>query len=132
MSLNFNLGKVMDYKTKCWDENGAIRPLTQALIFATMAVDIGVINDKTLDKFATRLRAWELLHGTMLHERGPITRDEIESHIGLSTNVSPQGTDAKFLAKLGREFIDRARRDLAREIKATEELEDSTAVRGAA
>jgi hypothetical protein len=122
MSLDFNLSKIKNYKELCFNVDGEIKSLTQALIFATMAVDIGVISDKTLDKFVTRLRAWEMFHGTVLHDRGPITRDEVEAHIGLSTNVFPQTTDAKFQAKLGREFMERAQRDLKREISAAEEL----------
>jgi hypothetical protein len=122
MSLDFNLSKIKNHKELCFSANGEIKSLTQALIFSTMAVDIGVISDKTLDKFVTRLRAWELLHGNMLHGRGPITADEVRAHLGLSTNVFPQSGDAKFQAKLGREFLDRARRDLRCEVKATEEL----------
>lgn len=122
MSLNFELGKISDYKTMCFDDQDRMRPVTEALIFATMAVDIGVINAKTVEKFITRLRAWELVHGNFLHARGPITAEEVRAHMGLVTNVFPQSGDAKFAAKLGRVFLDRARKDL---VTAPEELNDA-------
>jgi hypothetical protein len=99
MSLDFNLTKIKNYKSVCWrGEN--MNPVTEALIWSTMAVGIGVISDKTLDKFSQRLRVWERVHGPFLHGRGPITRAEVEDHLGLSTNVFPQESDSRFMKKL--------------------------------
>lgn len=120
MSLDFNLSAIDDYKTLCLDEHGDMRPLTQALVFATLAVDIGVINAKTVDKFIERLRAVEMLSGGFLDGRGPITVEEVRAHMGLSTNVFPQASDAKFASRLGAQVLERARIALQRE-----ELDDA-------
>jgi hypothetical protein len=113
MSLNFDftqmverLGKeeydrITDHPTI----EGKWHPVTDALIWMTMAVGMGEITEKNADKFADRLLAYQALNGACL--RGPdgevyITSEDVKNHIGLSTNVFPMETDAQFAKKLRR------------------------------
>lgn len=96
-----------------------MRPVTNALIWATMSTGIGQIKDAAeADAFYVRLRLFEQMTGALLHmpdAAAPggfrdrmITRAEVHAHIGLKTNVFPRETDAKWLKR----FYDSVSRDL--------------------
>ena len=74
-----------------------------ALVWATLAVGIGEISDKTIDTFARRVAILQKLDGPMLRAKigGKlvdvyITRADIEAFKGLKTNAKypPYETDA--------------------------------------
>lgn len=108
MSLNWSLTKIKDHKTVCYEyreksaeygifESGdCMKALTDALIWATMAVDIGEITEKNAEEFHWRVKELEETYNQpflrYLDDNGevqkrPITLEEVRAHIGLSTNV---------------------------------------------
>jgi hypothetical protein len=96
MSLSWNVEKIDNYETVCWikkedGEGSRLNPVTEALIFNSMAIDIGLItNDNAAEVFA-RTRILESVNGEMLIKSGKgtmITIEDIRAHVGLSTNVS--------------------------------------------
>lgn len=107
MSLDWKLTKIKDYENVCWradKESGGrcLAPVTDALIWATMAVDLGRITAENADDFYRRLHLWEMVAGRSIFNDGEprfITLDEVKTHIGLSTNV----IDRKFP-----EFVEKA------------------------
>jgi hypothetical protein len=135
MSLDWNLKGIKNADAVCWGEPATandpmrgiekgkqyMKPLTDALIWLTMAVDIGHITEKNADEFYRRVAMIETLNGASLskwnaetekHEARPITLDDVKAHIGLSTNVSTKTAkqfDAKY-TKMVRESVERARR----------------------
>lgn len=94
MSLNYTVDKIADYKNVCNVGDGDARrmnPVTEGLIWSSMSVGLDSIKKKNVDEWLVRLALTDALFGTMLkanREDRPFTRAEIESHIGLTTNVS--------------------------------------------
>lgn len=95
MSLNFNLSKIKDFEKACYVETSEglrYNPITEALIFATMAVGLGQITEKNVDEFARRLDVVQGIDGCFL--RGAdgkpysLTKEHVQKHIGLTTNAS--------------------------------------------
>ena len=95
-----------------------LNPVTHALIWATISVDLPGITEENAPEFAARLRLVEQMWGPMLiraevdgkrpeGEKAFITVDEIISHIGLRCNVAPT-TRAKWFKRVGREMDDTA------------------------
>ena len=126
MSLNWDISKVSGKDGLCWigdpDEDGKryLNPVTDALIWATMAVGMGEITERNAEQFFRRLRAWELAIGSMLRmpretadgivmDDYMIEPSDIVAHVGLKTNVFPMETDAKFARKLTDALLGRAR-----------------------
>jgi len=118
MSLNWNLEKIADYKTVCWTEDGGLSPTTESLIWATLAIGVGEITSKTEAEFYARINLYERTFGAFqvkLGEDGKreevyITREDIRSHRGLSTNVFPMETRTKWLKRIfDRALTDRVR-----------------------
>lgn len=106
MALTWTWDEGVERDDLGWVENPrggfTVAPVTQAVIFATMAVGINHITAATVDKFAERVAAWESAHGTMLTSTDgprPLTRDDVYDHIGLHTNAS-RFTDREFTKKL--------------------------------
>lgn len=120
MSLNWNAEAVPeDVRTIIATEDDPMRgvkkgdrvmsPITHTIIFATMATGIGVINDATLDEFAARIDLLQKFDGPFLQEWdddgnhvGPmlLTREHLEAHKGLSTNVFPYETRSKWVTRI--------------------------------
>lgn len=76
-----------------------MNPVTETLIFSTMALGIGEITDATLDEFVARIDLFQKLHGALMStwdgkdvSPRPITREDVEAHKGLKTNVFPMET----------------------------------------
>lgn len=115
MSLNWNLTAIKDYKALCWVENkdeGAektfkLNPVTEVIIFMTMAVDLGDLTAKNLKEFYWRMKFLEKFNNYKvlvgkdkrgyLHSYNP-TFKQLEQHIGLKVNVSDK-TRAQFLKR---------------------------------
>src|SRR5574338_219821 len=91
MSLNFDLRKIPDAVKTDPRDSTKLNPITEALIWSSMSIDLGEITAKNVDEWMLRLALSDKLFGTMLHkdrEPRPFTRAEVEAHIGLRTNVS--------------------------------------------
>lgn len=123
MSLNFDLREIpedvrlitalvdrpMD-GVKAGDK--IMSPITNLLIWSTMATGIGVLNDETIPEFHARLELlrkldlygsitlWEgdVETGGWAEPRG-LTLEEVAAHKGLSTNVFPMETRASFVKR---------------------------------
>ena len=107
MALNYELGKILNFKQVCF-RNSKMNPVTHALIFATMAVGLNEITKQKWKKFYSRLHVWEKVNGTYLTKNGLpiyITAEEVKEHIGLSTNAS-QTTALGFLKNFSRKLSD--------------------------
>jgi hypothetical protein len=116
MSLNWNLSKIANKDTVCFraDSNGEreLTGLTHALIWGTIAVDLGEITAKNVDEWKFRLNCIGLVYDDKTWAE--ITREDIAKHIGLSTNVTSR-TRKQFIAKMAkaleREVSDSIRRE---------------------
>lgn len=115
MSLDWDLTKIENRQEVCWEKNDdgsdKLNPVTESLIWLTMAIDMGVITEENQSDFYCRVAMYEKLFGTMLsHWKDgkkisvPITPEDVHSHIGLRTNVS-KGTDAAFRKRIVENFI---------------------------
>lgn len=89
-------------------------PITHTLIWSTMAVGIGVLDDETIPEFHARLALLAKLghFGTVTlpvvedgewtgewHEARSITLEEVRAHKGLKTNVFPMESRASFVKR---------------------------------
>jgi hypothetical protein len=99
-------------------------PVTHALIFVTMSVDIGHITEKNYLEFYTRAKFAAALFGSSLmkadehggyKERG-ITIEDVRAHIGLGTNVINK-TRAYFVKRHIDNFFRSADYEARRQIK---------------
>ena len=177
MSLDFNISKIQNKDTLCYSrayENAAalvsdrssswyhpkddrgieqkhiaerLSPVTQAIIFATISVDIGEITSANAVEFFTRIHAVQTVLGPLLRQSStvddetvwidkPITFEDIQNHIGLTTNVRYRSWFL-FWKRLGLCMKDRALRvakqptdytrciDEAKASEAAEEARDS-------
>jgi hypothetical protein len=106
MSLDFDVRKMRNFEVLTsmpqvdtkgeWKEDGERwHHITEALVFATMAIGIGSITATNWIEFYQRLHAVELVSGPYLrrhkdryHEANYITPLEVYMHIGLHTNAS--------------------------------------------
>jgi len=95
MALHWNLTDIKNLKDVCWVNEGderSLNPITEAIIWSTIVVQIGKITEKNVDEWVWRLYYTSKLgRGKLIPDtdryRNP-TRDELMLHIGLSTNVS--------------------------------------------
>lgn len=101
-------------------------PITNALIWGTMFVDMGQITEENVDEFYARTVLQEKLSGAYLtetddegnHKPRYITYEDVRNHIGLRTNVSfvkraqwlKRVTDYQF-----KDIVERAKMKLQRE-----------------
>jgi hypothetical protein len=127
VSLNWDLSAIADHEAVCFvtaladDQNHGIvkgdrilNPVTNALIWATIQVDLPGITRLNAPEFFARLRFTEQLDGPMLiraevEGQRPkgfaafITPEEVIAHIGLTANVSPLPR-TKWLRKFSRDL----------------------------
>lgn len=97
MALNWNISKIANKDTVCYEDGQSLTSLTHSLIWATIAVDLGQITAKNIGEWQIRLQMIAVAYGDPAW--GEITRKQLEAHIGLSTNVS-NTTRTKFLRKI--------------------------------
>jgi len=105
MSLNWNVSKIADSNTVCFQhytENGEpqrrMTQSTELLIFTTMVVGFGRITESNYKEFFKRVALFERLHGAVRVKKDcrgkfvddPYTLEDIRQHIGLTTNVSEE------------------------------------------
>ena len=103
MALNWNVGKVENFKTVCYNANGKVNVVTETLIWATMIIGVNGITEKNAEEFFFRISLREKLHGALRRDwsgENPVdvfvTWDEVKTHIGLGTNATNM-TRAKFI-----------------------------------
>lgn len=97
MSLNWNLSKIANHETLAWTKDGTMNPRTEALIWSTLALDMGEISAKNVDEFWHRLDLYQHSVGALLgNVNGDIflTRDDVVAHIGLKVNVTTKSRRA--------------------------------------
>jgi hypothetical protein len=140
MPLTWSLENVQDSDELCWVEatqddpnHGVVAgkkymsPVTNSLIWSTIAVDLPGPTAANVGEFFARLRLTEMMHGPFLiravdpetgkrpeGEAAFITIDEVIAHIGLRCNVGTE-TRAKWLKRIGRDMdgmVHRAERRL--------------------
>lgn len=92
MGLNWNMEQVADWEAKCTHPSDPDRlsPVADAIIWMTLAIDLGEITEKNLAEFWKRTAAYQTLGAPMQTTDGPVylTREDIEDFIGLRTNVT--------------------------------------------
>jgi hypothetical protein len=110
MSLNWNLGKIPNNETVCWNAD-EMNPITKGLIFQTMAVDLGEITEKNIPEWMFRMAVASKVAGQPMTkcvddgnggtklEGFDFTEEDIRQHIGLSTNVCNKSR-ASFMKKV--------------------------------
>ncbi|MCG3778262.1 MAG: hypothetical protein JW388_0975 [Nitrospira sp.] len=97
MPLTLDLSGISGYKKVCLDSDEQILPVTKALIFATLSIGIGEWTVGNIKEVRFRLAFVSLIHGKPISalssdcqsiEERDFTKEEVEGHIGLRTNVS--------------------------------------------
>jgi hypothetical protein len=115
MSLDYDLTRVENrHENFPRREDGGMNNVTETLIFATMTVGMGEITEETAPEFYARLSMYEHLFRPFLMKVDDdgtivprfITLDEVKGHIGLRTNVFPMQTRGKWVAHMGKRFIE--------------------------
>jgi hypothetical protein len=125
MALHFDFTKVHNSATVCLTPEGEIRAVTDALIWLTIAVDLGEITLKNADLFIERLRMYEMVSRPM-----GVSAEHVRAHIGLSTNVSSL-SDVAFGKKILRLMKERAKRSLQNEDDETQKARCAPAAEAA-
>lgn len=131
MSLNYELGAIENWETVCKidgkDDNGKsirkMNPVTNGLIWATMGIGIGKITAENWQEFYARIRILDrLMLSTSLQERNektgefeprPFTAEEVKAHIGLTTNVFPKESLAKWSSRIVKDRLREITRAIA-------------------
>jgi hypothetical protein len=123
MALNWDLRDIANHKEVCWlgeGEERRLNPITDALIWYTLALDIGDLSDANLDEFVFRMRTYDRLFRPLLigpdREDRRLTYAEVKAHVGLRTNVS-QVTRSKWMKRMVENFS----RETARLVKLESE-----------
>lgn len=108
MSLSYDLTAI---DRRFWHADEAteeVKEVTNTMIWATIAVDMGAITEKNWEEFAERLEAYQQLRGALMQRWDgsaiadrPLTAEEVRERIGLKTNVTTT-TKRQFQAKLDR------------------------------
>ena len=105
MSLNFDFSTMIerlgqaeyDRITDSPFEKGKWHPVTDALIWRCMSLEMRGIDEKNVDEFIWRCKFLQSLTGThdMANNKMDIwiTEQDIRNHIGLSTNVTQKTRD---------------------------------------
>lgn len=112
MSLNWNGTKVQGWKE-------IPDPERDAIIWLTMAVDIGNITEKNWREFAYRLRIYQELFGAYWTVGGKpefVTDAHVKRMVGLTTNVSD-----KTRTQWSKRMMEHAFRDAEKAVRYAEE-----------
>jgi len=112
MSLDFNVRGIADEDviTRSPFDEDKWHPVTTAIVFHSMGCGFNNISVANLDEVWRRIKVWELVCGPSLsNSRGdmPLTREDVELHIGLVTNASTM-TKRQFDAKVIRYLNERS------------------------
>jgi hypothetical protein len=103
MALSWNVNKIKNFESliyykKDGGDDFYVRPLAEALIWATMLIGMNRITEGNYEEFFERVATYEHLNGPWLRQTDRrfknglkdrhITLADIEKHIGLETNAS--------------------------------------------
>lgn len=118
MSLNFDFSEMIerlgqeeyDRITDHPTQENKWHPVTDAMIWACMAVGLGRITEENAEKFAERLIALQAVSGAMLTGEKPVylTEEDVRNHIGMRTNVTDE-SDQTWKTRLFRTALDAGR-----------------------
>ena len=105
MALNWNVEECKNYKELVAEKEW---PITNAMIWATIAIDMGEITEKNYKKFYERLVVNQQLNGAYLTANGEaywMTLEDVKKRIGLYTNAGTKG-QAAFSAKVYKQVLE--------------------------
>ena len=122
MSLSWDITKVEDYKSKCWievegEEHKQLNPVTDAIIWACMAVDMQQITAKNAEEFYTRYLMFNRVIGNEDYFRFKF--EDVKAHVGMWTNVTTR-TKAQFHKRVAEILRDRTERTIRYERESAE------------
>ena len=124
MSLDWSIAECENWEELKSDEEW---PITEAIVFATMIVDLGRITEKNVDEFFTRLVMAESVCGKQLYmwddekryKKSLLTYSAVRRRIGLNTNVSDKSR-AQFDKRMAATLRDISSRQLSYQKEAWE------------
>lgn len=94
MPLTWDVSKIKDQSTVCFDGDFKINPITKALIFMTESIGVPVITEESQYDFFLRCRVHERINGAAIPDSDPlklgnksIGLGDVRNHIGLRTNA---------------------------------------------
>lgn len=155
MSLNWDLSRIENFREVCYepdlDDDGnpeldadgkplsRLKPLTHAIILATMYLDVGEITEANWEEVAWRIRLWSATTGDHMllqtiedddgHEHTESydpSDEEVRMHVGLKVNVCTE-TMTKFMGKLRKIWKREAATRKARRQRAERQAEQASA-----
>ena len=97
MSLDWDLGRIKDWKTVCFDGEGddaTMKYVTSSLIELTINLGICNFTDKNIEEVILRIRMYEAIYGLLVYRtdqdgrKNSLTNEVIRQHVGLHTNGS--------------------------------------------
>ena len=110
MPLQYDLIKIPNYTSLCFDESGRIKQNTETLIFSTMLVDIGEITADNIDEWLFRLAFYaQVTNNAGLAQ--DLNEEFIIAHAGLRTNVGNKSR-AKYITRITKLVCDEITKEL--------------------
>ena len=108
MSLDYDLSKVPDEVKRHPENPELLNPVTEALIWSTMATTIWELTEENYQRAYVRIATWERTFGSYVKAYAKdgrivdryITMEDVKAHIGLRTNAFPEISGNEFGAKL--------------------------------
>lgn len=119
MSLDWNVSRIKDHETLCFipdeddPENKRMNPVTNALIWYTMILDLGEIVPKNVDEWFVRMWIHDQMFSPLMDNSRQITYEDILQHVGLKTNVINRNR-AQWFTRMKRSIISDADQVLRR------------------
>lgn len=116
MALHYDFTNVegIDELHEREDERG----ISHSLVWATIAVGIGLLNEGNLEEFYIRLKWLERDGAFMSSKQGPMyfTLEMLRNRIGLQTNAGYE-TRSAWVKRQSKYMLDKIERDVAKEMK---------------
>lgn len=97
MSLDWDLGRIKDWKTVCFDGEGddaQMKTVTSSLIELTINLGINNFTAKNIEQVILRIRMYEAIYGLLVYRtdqdgrKNSLSNEVIRDHVGLHTNGS--------------------------------------------
>lgn len=121
MPLTWDVTKVIDHESVCFNEDGSVKLATEAIVFYTMPLGLGEISVDNAAEFYGRVKLYEALYGPLMRdgdgEPRPLTLEEVRAHVGLTTNVAKE-SKAVWLRRMTSMFIDEREAEFAKTLEA--------------
>jgi len=107
MSLDFSYKGIDPVLVEHPGDSEEYHPVLQALVWMSMSCGYSRITKDNADKVYLRVRACQLMHGAFVHKKRQtnsisavyITKRDVESYIGLTTNATAL-TDPQFAKRM--------------------------------